>query len=148
MEITEAPARLRALPSYAITLTAGLAGQLAAERVSRLGASKAAFGMLAVLEEFGPSSQADLGRRLGMDRRSVSDETAGLEHGGYVSREPDPADPRRNKLEITQAGRALLAQLEDSFKAMQDELFAALSPTDRTELHRLLALMIASSNPA
>jgi DNA-binding MarR family transcriptional regulator len=101
--------------------------------------------MLAVIEEFGPSSQADLGRRLGMDRRSVSEEAAGLEHGGFVSRGPDPADPRRNKLEITQAGRALLAQLESSFRAMQDELFASLSPEDRTELSRLLALIVAST---
>jgi DNA-binding MarR family transcriptional regulator len=145
MDFTEAPARLRALPSYAITLAASRAGQLAAGRVSRLGVSKAAYGMLAVIEEFGPSSQADLGRRLGMDRRSVSDEAAGLERDGFVSRGPDPADPRRNKLEITQAGRALLAQLESSFRAMQDELFASLSPEDRTELSRLLALIVAST---
>ncbi|WP_194897841.1 MarR family winged helix-turn-helix transcriptional regulator [Catenulispora pinisilvae] len=146
MDFTEAPARLRALPSYAITLTAAQAGQLATDLVARLGASKAAYGMLAVLEEFGPSSQADLGRRLGMDRRSVSDETAGLERGGLVSREPDPADPRRNRLEITEAGRALLAELEDSFKAMQDELFAMLSTKDRAELNRLLSLMVASAS--
>jgi DNA-binding MarR family transcriptional regulator len=146
MDFTDAPARLRVLPSYAITLAASRAGQLAAGRVSTLGVSKAAFGMLAVIEEFGPSSQADLGRRLGMDRRSVSDEAAGLERDGFVSRGPDPADPRRNKLEITQAGRALLAQLESSFRAMQDELFASLSPEDRTELSRLLALIVASAS--
>jgi hypothetical protein len=43
--------------------------------------SQAAYGMLAAIEEFGPASQADLGRRLGMDRRSVSEEAAGLENG-------------------------------------------------------------------
>lgn len=147
MDFSTAPARLRALPSYAITLAASRAGQLAAGRVSELGASKAAYGMLAVIEEFGPSSQADLGRRLGMDRRSVSEEAAGLEHGGFVSRGPDPADSRRNKLEITGAGQALLAQLESSFRAMQDELLVSLSPEDRVELNRLLAL-IAGPAPA
>jgi DNA-binding MarR family transcriptional regulator len=141
MDFSEAPARLRALPSYAITFAASRAGQLAAARVSELGASKAAYGMLAVIEEFGPSSQADLGRRLGMDRRSVSDEAAGLERGGLVSRGPDPADSRRNRLEITEAGRALLAQLESSLQAMQDELLVSLSPGDRAELRRILALV-------
>ena len=141
VDFSEAPARLRALPSYAITLAAARAGQLAADRVSKIGASKAAYGVLAVIEEFGPSSQADLGRRLGMDRRSVSEEAAGLEHGGFVSRGPDPADSRRNKLEITAAGRTLLAQLESSFRAMQDELLGPLSPEDRVELRRLLALV-------
>lgn len=143
VDFSEAPARLRALPSYAITLAAARAGQLAADRVSKIGASKAAYGVLAVIEEFGPSSQADLGRRLGMDRRSVSEEAAGLEHGGFVSRGPDPADSRRNKLEITAAGRTLLAQLESSFRAMQDELLGPLSPEDRVELRRLLALVAA-----
>jgi hypothetical protein len=35
----------------------------------------------AVMEEFGPSSQADPGRRLRMDRRSVSEEAAELQRG-------------------------------------------------------------------
>jgi DNA-binding MarR family transcriptional regulator len=141
VDFSAAPARLRALPSYAITLAAARAGQLAAGRVSKIGVSKAAYGMLAVIDEFGPSSQADLGRRLGMDRRSVSEEAAGLERGGFVSRGPDPADSRRNRLEMTAAGRALLAQLESSFRALQDELLASLSPEDRVELSRLLALI-------
>jgi MarR family transcriptional regulator, lower aerobic nicotinate degradation pathway regulator len=147
VDFNEAPARLRALPSYAIARAAARAGQLAADRVSKLGVSKAAYGMLAVIEEFGPSSQADLGRRLGMDRRSVSEAAVGLQHGGFVSRGPDPADSRRNRLEITVAGRALLAQLESSFQAMQDELLACLSPEERVELDRLLAL-IAAPAPA
>jgi DNA-binding MarR family transcriptional regulator len=147
MDFSEAPARLRALPSYAITSAAARAGRLAADRVSKLGVSKAAYGMLAVIEEFGPSSQADLGRRLGMDRRSISEEAIALEHGGFVSRGPDPADSRRNKLEMTEAGRTLLAQLEISFRALQDELLAALSPGDRGELGRLLAL-VAGPPPA
>ncbi len=141
MDFSEAPARLRALPSYAITQAAARAGQLAADRAAKLGTSKAAYGMLAVVEEFGPSSQADLGRRLAMDRRSVSEAAAGLERAGLVSRGPDPADPRRNRLEITAAGRALLAQLDAAFQAMQDELLASLSPGDRAQLGRLLALI-------
>jgi DNA-binding MarR family transcriptional regulator len=99
--------------------------------------------MLAVIAEFGPSSQADLGRRLGMDRRSISEEAVGLERGGFVSRGPDPADSRRNRLEMTTAGRTLLAQLDSSFRAMQDELLVSLSPEDRVELDRLLSLIVA-----
>jgi DNA-binding MarR family transcriptional regulator len=76
-----------------------------------------------------------------MDRRSVSEEAVGLERGGFVSRGPDPADSRRNRLEITAAGRTLLAQLDSSFQAMQDELFVSLPSQDRVELGRLLALI-------
>jgi DNA-binding MarR family transcriptional regulator len=80
-----------------------------------------------------------------MDRRSVSEEAAELEHGEFVSRGPDPADSRRNRLEITAAGRTLLAQLESSFRAMQEELLVSLSPEDRAELNRLLALIVVSA---
>jgi DNA-binding MarR family transcriptional regulator len=58
-----------------------------------------------------------------------------------VSRGPDPARSRRNKLEITAAGRTLLAQLESAFRAMQDELLGSLSPEDRAEIQRLLTLV-------
>ena len=141
VDFSEAPVRVRTLSSYAINLAASRAGQLVADRVSKLGVSKAAYGVLAVIEEFGPSSQADLGRRLGMDRRSISEEAVSLERGGFVSRGPDPADPRRNKLEITPSGRELLGRLDSSFRAMQDELLGSLSPDDRVELDRLLALI-------
>jgi len=132
---------LRALTSYAVTLAAAQAGELAGRRVTRHGATKAAFGVLAVLDEFGPSSQADLGRRLGMDRRSVSEEAARLEREGFILRKPDPADSRRNRLEITSPGRELLSQLDESLSAMQDELLAPLSAHERGELVRLLALV-------
>src|SRR3954469_16156418 len=126
MDFSDSPHRLRALSSYAITSAAARAGQLVAERVSKLGVSKAAFGILAVIDEFGPSSQADLGRRLGMDRRSVSEEAARLERDGFILRAPDPADSRRNRLEITAPGQELLSHLDESLTAMQDELLAPL----------------------
>ena len=141
MDLHEAPRRLRALTSYAVILAAARAAQLAAERVSRVGASKATFGVLAVIEEFGPSSQADLGRRLGMDRRSVSEEAASLERAGLIHRAPDPADSRRNRLEMTTAGRVLLDQLDESLSAMQDEFLARVPVEDRAEFVRLLALV-------
>jgi DNA-binding MarR family transcriptional regulator len=141
MDLRESPRRLRALTSYAITLAAAQAGELAGRHVTRHGATKAAFGILAVIDEFGPSSQADLGRRLGMDRRSVSEEAARLERDGFILRAPDPADSRRNRLEITSPGQELLSHLDESLSAMQDELLAPLSAHERSELARLLALV-------
>ena len=147
MDFGETPRRLLDLPSYAITAIAARAAQLAAERVAVLGVPKAAYGVLAVLDERGSSSQAELGRRLGMDRRSVSETAVSLEEGSWVTRRPDPSDPRRNSLDITADGRRLLARLEASFVTMQDELLGALPTEDRAELHRLLLLLAAGSGP-
>lgn len=147
MDYSDTPARLRALPSYAIATAAARAARLAADRATEIGVSKAAYGMLAVIDEFGPSSQADLGRRLEMDRRSTSEEAVGLERAGYVIRGPDPTDVRRNRLEITAAGRTVLAELERSFTRMQDELLSALSAGEQSELARLLELVTAPPTP-
>ena len=141
MDPRESPRRLRALTSHAVTLAAAQAGELAGRRVTRLGATKAAFGILAVIDEFGPSSQADLGRRLGMDRRSVSEEAARLERDGFILRAPDPVDSRRNRLEITSPGQELLSRLDESLSALQEEFLAPLSAHERGELDRLLALV-------
>jgi len=115
---------------------------VAADRAADIGVS-AAYGVLAVLDEFGPSSQADLGRRLGMDRRSTSEEAAALESGGLVFREPDPTDIRRNKLKISSAGLEVLGQLRVSYTLMQDELLAGLLLEERAQLTRLLAAIVA-----
>ncbi len=145
MDLSETPRRLRELPSFVLTAVAASAGQLASITASELGASKAAFALLAVLDEFGPCSQAELGRRLRMDRRSVSEETLALQRAGLVTREPDPADPRRNRLELTPAGRKLLGQLQRAFSKMQERLLAPLLPAERRELERLLALLADTS---
>lgn len=147
MEVGDIPARLRALPSYAIALTATRASQLVAGRIADAGISKPTYAVLAAIEEFGPLSQAELGRRLGMDRKNVSDETVELQRAGLVKRGPDPADVRRNRLEITPAGRELLARLDTTFAEVQDQLFAGLGAADRAELARLLDLVLQQLSP-
>jgi DNA-binding MarR family transcriptional regulator len=64
-----------------------------------------------------------------------------------VKRGPDPADVRRNRLEITPAGRELLARLDTTFAEVQDQLFAGLGATDRAELARLLDLVLQQLSP-
>jgi DNA-binding MarR family transcriptional regulator len=64
--------------------------------------------MTCVLEEFGPASQASLGRRTSMDRSDVVAALNDLARDGLVRRSPDPADHRRNVITITPAGAARL----------------------------------------
>jgi len=48
------------------------------------------FAVLAALEKYGPLSQADPGRRFGLDRNDVSGIVEGLESGSQVDRRADP----------------------------------------------------------
>src|SRR5262245_24273363 len=48
------------------------------------------YRLLAALEQWGPASQADLGRDTGIDRSDVTAALTELESRGLVERRPDP----------------------------------------------------------
>src|ERR1700759_333233 len=89
-----APARLRELASWQASKVATLGARLFARRMP-LGA-RADFAVLAALEEYGPLSQADIGRRLGLDRNDVNGGMTRLEEGRVVARLAGPPNLRRN----------------------------------------------------
>jgi DNA-binding MarR family transcriptional regulator len=98
--------------------------------------------LLAALQEFGPASQAALGRRTGIDRSDVVAALNELADRGLIQRTPDPDDRRRNVITITPAGTEQLRRLEQILAGVQDELLAPLSPADRTRLIRLLTRLL------
>jgi DNA-binding MarR family transcriptional regulator len=138
------PSRVRALPSWQLNRAALRATRLVGQRAAELGVSRSTYSSLAALDEYGRSSQVELGRRVGLDRKDVSSLVNDLESSGLVLRGPDPSDGRRNVLEITPTGRQLLEVLDRVFADAQDELLNGLSARDRAELTRLLAKLIIS----
>ncbi|HEX8861054.1 MAG TPA: MarR family transcriptional regulator [Actinomycetes bacterium] len=80
--------------------------------------------LLAALEEFGPASQAALGRRTGIDRSDVVAALNDLAGRGLVHRSPDPAD-RRNTIAITPAGAEQLCLPDGVLAGVQDKLLAS-----------------------
>ncbi|WBC13405.1 MarR family transcriptional regulator [Micromonospora sp. WMMA1998] len=136
------PARLAGLPSWLISQIAVRAGRMVSEGLAAVDARGYHFRLLATLDEFGAASQAALGRRSGIH---VSDVVAALNEladRDYVTREPDPADRRRNVVTITPAGRRQLRRLETRLAVVQDELLAPLSPEERAQLSRLLTRLL------
>jgi len=100
------------------------------------------FRLLAALDQYGPSSQADLGRNTGIDRSDVVAALNELVDGGLARRQPDPADARRNVVTITKRGRSTLERLDGALDGVQEEMLESLSPSERTTLVRLLAKLI------
>jgi MarR family transcriptional regulator, lower aerobic nicotinate degradation pathway regulator len=139
------PARLRGLASWQASKASTLGARLTARRMP-LGA-RADFAVLAALEEYGPLSQAEIGRRLGLDRNDVNGILNRLQTGHLVDRQPDPADRRRNVVTLTDAGQGHLEELQEHADAVQDELLAGLDATERRQLHALLAKLLGSHQP-
>jgi DNA-binding MarR family transcriptional regulator len=94
--------------------------------------------------EYGALSQADLGRRLGLDRNEVSGIVTRLASGRHVNRQADPANRRRNVVTLTASGNRYLDEIQRHADAAQDELLAGLDPAERRQLNELLAKLLSS----
>lgn len=138
----ETPARWKSLPSWLLTQTAGHAHRLVTDGFSAAHARGYHFRLLATLEEFGPASQATLGRRSGIHLSDMVAAINELADRNLVDRAPDPSDRRRNIISPTAAGTRQLRLLEKRLAKTQDELLAPLSPEQREQLTDLLAVLL------
>ncbi|MGI5330246.1 MarR family winged helix-turn-helix transcriptional regulator [Actinomadura nitritigenes] len=100
------------------------------------------YRLLAALEEWGPASQADLGRRTGIDRSDVTAAMTGLESRNLVERAADPAHKRRNIVTITPAGVERLLELDKVIDGVQDEFLAPLTAAQRRQFIALLSRLL------
>jgi DNA-binding MarR family transcriptional regulator len=142
------PARLRDLTQWQMSKISTLGARLTASRMPRHG--RADYAVLAALDEYGPLSQAELGRRLGIDRNDVNAVVNRLEGGAQVDRQTDPADRRRNIITLTGDGSTYLDELVRQADDVQDELLQALDTAERRQLQALLSQVLAghSQQPA
>jgi MarR family transcriptional regulator, lower aerobic nicotinate degradation pathway regulator len=136
------PARITVLPSWLAGQVAAAAARLVAEALATEGLRRQHFLVLSALAERGAVSQAELGRRLSIDRSDMHALLADLEREGLVARVRDEGDRRRVVVEITTAGGRALRRLDKRVEAAQAELVAPLSTADRRELRRLLTRLV------
>jgi DNA-binding MarR family transcriptional regulator len=138
------PARLRDRPTWLI-------GRAYARSTGLLNAGFESHGsglrgyhyrLLAALEEWGPASQADLGRNTGIDRSDVTAALAELEARGLIERAVDPGHKRRNIVTLTAEGVETLSDLDRVVDTTQDELMAPLTSVQRHDLVALIRLLL------
>jgi DNA-binding MarR family transcriptional regulator len=142
----ETPASWKSLPSWLLTQTGNHAHRLVADGFSSVRARGYHYRLLATLEEFGPASQAALGRRSGIHVSDMVATINELADRKLVERAPDPSDRRRNIISLTAAGKRQLRQLEKRLAESQDELLAPLSPEERQRLTELLSRLLDHHN--
>lgn len=135
------PDRLKDRPTW-------LLGRAAARSSALLASGFAAHGdglrgyhyrLLAALEQWGPASQADLGRDTGIDRSDVTAALVELEARDFVVREVDPSHRRRNIVAITDSGSDVLRKLDVVLDSIQEELLAPLSLAQRQQFGAIMS---------
>jgi DNA-binding MarR family transcriptional regulator len=134
--------RILEMPTWLINRAYAYSHRLLAEGFGAAGVRGYHYRLLAALEEFGPASQAALGRRTSIDRSDVVAALNELADRGLIQRSPDPDDRRRNIITITPAGTEQLRTLHPILAGVQEKLLAPLSPADRTQLIALLTRLL------
>ena len=136
--------RVAGRPTWLLSQTHARAQTLLAEAFATEGLRGYHFRLLAALDQYGPSSQADLGRYTGIDRSDVVAALNDLVGGGLARREADPVDARRNVVTITRRGRSTLDRVDARLDEVQDAVLAPLTPKERTAFVPMLAKLAGS----
>jgi DNA-binding MarR family transcriptional regulator len=138
------PARLKDRPTWLISRAyARSSGLLNAGFEAHGGGLRGYhYRLLAALDEWGPASQADLGRSTGIDRSDVTAALAELESGSLIQRTVDPENKRRNIVTLTPEGVGRLHDLDMVVGTVQDELLAPLTAAQRRQFITLISLLL------
>ena len=85
----------------------------------------------------GADSASELGRRLSITKQSAAKTIAVLQERGYVTRDTDPRDGRRKRLQVTALGFDVMRQGEAVFDQLRDQWAQQIGAAelDRIEDH-------------
>jgi DNA-binding MarR family transcriptional regulator len=99
--------------------------------------------VLVMLDAHEPLSQQQAAGQLGVDRTTMVDLVDGLERKNLVERRPDPADRRRNIVQLTADGQHALRDGGRAAQAAERRFLAALDPAEATQLRATLQRLVA-----
>lgn len=118
---------------------ANAAHRLRMERaLAELGVTLPQFTVLTMLMAYPGASGADLARLSLLTPQTMSVIVGNLERHGAVSRHPHAVHGRIQHIEVTEAGRQLLAKCRSRVKAVEEELLAEVSQADEQVIRRWL----------
>ncbi|MGW6480842.1 MarR family winged helix-turn-helix transcriptional regulator [Streptomyces sp. NPDC055059] len=132
------PPSLLALPSYLVSHVSRIGHDVLIAAVAEADLRLPHFATLTALADFGSLPQHELADRLGLNRSHLVGYLDTIEGRGFVQRTRDPADRRRQLVELTREGEKVQRRLFEVALRSQDEFLACLTPEERTVLSALL----------
>lgn len=100
--------------------------------------------VLGALEHGSAPTQTQLAVSVGRDKTRLIQTLDRLEDLGLLHREPDPADRRNRVVTVTAAGSSILAACRKAIRAMESDLLANLTHSDRAAFVRDLSTLVES----
>jgi DNA-binding MarR family transcriptional regulator len=111
-------------------------------RFAESGISQVDYAALLVIEGNPGCRQADLGALLRIRQPNLVEPLDSLEKRGLIERRPDPRDRRAQTLDLTAAGRTLLASLREQHDALIGAYRARLGEDGYRQLVKLLRAFV------
>jgi MarR family transcriptional regulator, lower aerobic nicotinate degradation pathway regulator len=132
------PRELRSSPAYLLKRLAMAIKERTAAALEGSGLSPYDHGILALLDEEPPETQATIADALGYDRSHLVGVLDDLEERGLIERRRDPSDRRRQVVTLTPAGKEALTRIRTVAKRVEEEFFEPLDAAERGTLLELL----------
>jgi len=107
-----------------------------------LGIDSKEFGTLRVLAHREPASQLQVAQTLGIDRTTMVALLDVLERKGIITRRPDPADRRRNVVELTGQGMRTYDAARVAHREAETAFLAGISPDATDQLRQTLRALV------
>ena len=114
------------------------------QALNREGTSLATWVVLNRVERGGWDSQRTLAKDLRIEGPTLTRQLHRMERDGLIVRTRIPRDPRRIRVELTEAGHELYARVRSKADAFGMAATAGLSARDQATLRRLLGRMRAN----
>jgi DNA-binding MarR family transcriptional regulator len=117
------------------------------DALRQVGLTNAQYAVLAMLEDEGALSGADLARRCFVTPQTMNQIVASLQARALVERAAHPFHGRILQTSLTDRGRSLLAAAHEQVRAVEARMVAGLSEQERHDLVRLLGACAHALTP-
>jgi DNA-binding MarR family transcriptional regulator len=103
---------------------------------------RAAVALLRQIADSEPMRPSELGRLLGVEASHITRQVQHLEKGGFVTRVPDPADRRAQRIQLTPAGEDAIERIRVAGCRGMQVALADWSPEELRQLATLCHRMV------
>lgn len=140
------PLALEAFLPYRLSILSNRVSNAIARVYQRkFGLSIPEWRLVAVVGRFGPMSANEAAERTEMDKVRVSRAVQRMLAAGLLERATDAHDRRRSILQLSPKGAAIREEIAPFALAIEQQLLAPLTETDRAELDRVMRLLEKSA---
>lgn len=95
--------------------------------------------LLAYLARNGPAGQRQLADYFEIDPAAVCRMLDSLQKGGFITRRPDEQNKRRDRIELTEAGRAACAAWQARCRDLEQRMLQGFSPEEQQQFSDYLS---------